>query len=137
MLRFDHYFSYWILVWLIVYILLQGKITPPFYSFIFALIGHICILLYTYYVSKQTYNQYRTLVLSHLVIIAFMKLIPIAYMYYFIKIISFSNELPICISLFLLYILWMFLQTDVMYNLRYFYNNGINFSTPLMSLFYE
>ncbi len=137
MLRFFNYFSYWILVWFIISILLQEKITPPFYSFILALFAHICILLYTYFVSRYTFDQYRSLVLFHLLVIAFMKLIPIAYIYLFSKNISFSNELPIFISLFVLYILWMFLQSDVVYNLKYFYKNGMTFSTPLMSLFYD
>ena len=54
--RFDLYFSYWILLWLVFIILFYKKGILPFYSFILALLYHTTIVIYTFILNKKKNN---------------------------------------------------------------------------------
>ena len=61
--RFDLYFSYWILLWLLLILLFCKNSILPFYSFILALIYHTAIVIYTFILHKKINNIHLLIVL--------------------------------------------------------------------------
>ena len=125
--RFDLYFSYWILLWLILFNIFY---ILPFYSLILGLIYHITIVIYTFILQNKINS-------IHLFIILIIKIIPIIIIYYYFKNrINLKKELVLFIILFGLFIIWKYIinNVDLFCEIKYFIANGIATDTPLLSI---
>lgn len=126
--RFDLYFSYWILLWLVFTILFNKKGILPFYSFILALLYHIAIVIYTFILHNKINN-------IHLLIILVIKIIPIIIIYHYNRI-NFIKELVLFIILFSLFIIWKYIinNVDIFCEIKDFISNGVANDTPILSI---
>ena len=130
--RFDLYFSYWILLWLLLSIVLD--FTPPFYSLILA------TLLHMYFINTCIYNDNYTC--RHLIINVFVLYSKIigALIAYYSKNRNGYNEFTILLLLLPLYIIYKYIINRINFlddisfnkngNLGYY--NCIN--TPLYNI---
>lgn len=128
--RFDLYFSYWILLWLLLILLFCKNSILPFYSFILALIYHTAIVIYTFILHKKINN-------IHLLIVLVIKIIPIIIIYYYYNNrINFREELVLFIILFGLYIIWKYIinNVDLLCEIKDLITNGIANDTPILSI---
>lgn len=129
--RFDLYFSYWILLWLVFTILFYNKSILPFYSFILALLYHTTIVIYTFILHK------KIIIILHIIIVLIIKIIPIIIIYnYYYNRINFREELVLFIILFGLYIIWKYIinNVDLFCEIKDFISNGIANDTPILSI---
>jgi hypothetical protein len=128
--RFDLYFSYWILLWLVLILIFYKKSILPFYSFILALLYHTTIVIYTFILHNKIDN-------IHLLIVLVIKIIPIIIIYYYYyNRINFRKELVLFIILFGLFIIWKYIinNVDIFCEIKDFISNGIATDTPLLSI---
>lgn len=128
--RFDLYFSYWILLWLVLILIFYKNSILPFYSFILALLYHTAIVIYTFILHNKIDN-------IHLLIILFIKIIPIIIIYYYYyNRINFSKELVLFIILFSLFIIWKYIinNVDIFCEIKDFISNGVATDTPILSI---
>jgi hypothetical protein len=128
--RFDLYFSYWILLWLVFIILFYKKGILPFYSFILALLYHTTIVIYTFILNKKK-------IILHMIIVIIIKIIPIIIIYnYYYNRINFRKELVLFIILFGLYIIWKYIinNVDLLCEIKDLITNGIANDTPLKNI---
>ena len=128
--RFDLYFSYWILLWLVLILIFYKNSILPFYSFILALLYHTAIVIYTFILQNRINS-------IHLFIILIIKIIPIIIIYYYFNNrINFRKELVLFIILFSLFIIWKYIinNVDFFCEIKYFISNGIATDTPLLSI---
>ena len=133
LIKFTLYFSYWILLWFILFLLFNKNIIAPFYSFIIASIYHIIIILYTYYLI----GKINIMLIIHFIVYLFFKIIPIFIIYnYYPDFISLKKEIIIFIILFILFLIWKYIcnNNNMKKEFNNFIKNGNNYNTPIVSI---
>jgi len=146
-IRFDYQFSYWILLWAIIYYLIKTKYIyfssrfsftnkyiyeygNPLYALYFALIENIVNLFILIFYNASLYTIFKFLFM-----IIFIKAIPL-YLLYDSPIHPRENIL-VCIAVFMIYNIYLYLcgtnVVDVYTKTIYFIYTGQN-KTPLFSL---
>ena len=149
-IRFDYLFSYWILLWTILYYLIKIKIIylsskfsfitkyvieygNPMYALYFALLENTINLFMLIY-----YNSSLYIIVKFLVIVVIIKVIPI-YLLYDSPIHPKENIL-ICIAIFIIYVIYLYLGgtniMDVYKKTIYFIYSGQN-KTPFFSFLHS
>jgi hypothetical protein len=112
MLRIDYIFSYWIVVWYILYICNFIKYNPKF-VIILGLLENICILLLMFY-----YNTKPRLIFLFFIMMFLIKIIPL-YTIWNTKITI--NDIYFSLFVIIVYLLWMFINKK---NTTDFINNS-------------
>lgn len=141
-LTFDKIFSYWIIVWLIVYIIaFYNQDQPgfdfvyengnPFFLLVIGLIENILLLCFILF-----YNPKLSLILKFSIMFVLLKIIPLYILFYHSKIKVMEN-LVFSFSLFVFYNMYLWYKNTNIIEVYSFLNHSVIYDlkrTPLLGL---
>jgi len=138
-MRLDFYFTYWILLWFILFIILNKYIIiyPPFYTMLVSFFVNFLLLTYTYVLIKKYSIK---ILITEVLVFLILKLIPLTILYvYYYKNVSLINEFKILIPLSLIFIIWKHLinSINIYDEFNSFIKNGIPKNGPLANIIYK
>ena len=129
-LRFDLHFSYWIIAWCIVGIVLESKLLP-FYGLILSILFHTTKLIINYHTLD------RLTLISNVFVITIIKLVPILYIWkYFYNKIDLKKEIPMFLILLAIFVFWKYIINKDKPILSEF-DIKVNKNTPIVSIVKE
>ena len=129
-LRFDLHFSYWIIAWFIIGLILGSKLLP-FYGLILSILFHTTKLIINY----DTLD--RLTLITNVFVITIIKLIPILYIWkYFYNKIDLKKEIPMFMILLAIFVFWKYIINKDKPILSEF-DIKINTNTPIVSIVKE
>jgi hypothetical protein len=148
--RLDYVFSYWIFLWFVLYYYKIVKYSPLFLLLI-ALVENVFIFIYLIFIFIIENSYYNFLKLFAFIIINFfIKILPL---YYIIKIENNVktiedfinkvlksiklNDIIISFYLFLIYVIWLFINKIIIINNNYQLKIKLQTTTPLYNIIYS
>lgn len=133
-MRFDLHFSYWIIVWCIIYIITTEyiiNIVPPYYSLLLVIIFQLINIIINF-------TQIDRLTLDvNLFVLFILKIIPFLYLHTYANNINILLEVQIFIPLFLTFILWKYIVNQYDTHTSYIFSElqfKIQKNTPILSI---
>jgi hypothetical protein len=147
--RLDYVFSYWIFLWFVLYYFKIVKYSPLFLLLI-ALIENVFIFIYLIFIfiiENSYYNFFK--LFAFIIINFFIKILPLYYIIKiennvktiedFIKVLKSIklNDIIISFFLFLIYVIWLFINKVIFIDKKYHLIIELQASTPLYNIIYS
>jgi hypothetical protein len=125
-MRFDLHFSYWVIVWCIIYICIANNSIPPYYSLLLVIIFQLVNIIINFTkIDRLTLDV-------NLFVLFILKIIPFLYLHTYANNINILLEIQIFIPLFLTFILWKYIVNQ--YDIHTFLQFKIQKDTPILSI---